>query len=394
MLDEVATSETAAIAPDAFRDAGEAARDSSFALWDGAAEELDRLLQTRIDSYRWARTQSLFLTLAVLAVALLLVYFVGRSITGPIHRCVEGMQALAARNLTHRVATLGDGELGEMAQSVNEAAQGVSEVIGAMEQNATVLTRSSDEMAAASHLMCANAEETSAQANVVAAASEEINRSVQTVAVASEEMAASIKEVARQAHEAARVATEGVKKSAATNVSVAKLGEGSKSIGNVVKVITSIAEQTNLLALNATIEAARAGEVGKGFAVVANEVKELAKQTAKATDEISQGIESIRGDIAAAVITIGEVGAIINQIHNIQTAIAGAVEQQTVTTREIGRNMTEAARGTSEIARNITGVADAARDTSAGAHQTERAAADLARMATHSKELVGRFQCS
>ena len=394
LLEQAAAAEKLTVTPETFRDAGEAARESSFALWDGAVEELDRLLQTRIEDYRWRRNRSLVLTLVVLAAALCLVYFVGRSITGPIHRCVAGMHSLAARDLTHRLEVFGDGELGDMAESVNSAAQSVSEVINAMGQNSTVLARSSDEMTSASHLMCANAEETATQANVVAAASEEISKSVQTVAAASEEMAASIKEVARQAQEAARVATEGVKKAAATNASVTKLGEGSKNIGNVVKTITSIAEQTNLLALNATIEAARAGEVGKGFAVVANEVKELAKQTAKATDEISQRIESIQGDIAAAVITISEVGAIINQINIIQTAIAGAVEQQTVTTREIGRNMTEAARGSSEIARNITGVADAARNTSAGAHQTERAAAELARMAAQLKELVGQFKCS
>jgi methyl-accepting chemotaxis protein len=281
-----------------------------------------------------------------------------------------------------------------MALSVNRAVDSVREAIGAMRENSDVLTRASDDMTSASHLMSANAEETATQANVVAAASEQISANVQTVASSSEEMAASIREVARQAHEAARVATDAVQLAESTNASVAKLGEGSQSIGNVVKVITSIAEQTNLLALNATIEAARAGDVGKGFAVVANEVKELAKQTAQATDEIGQRILAIQGDIIAAVTTIGGVSAIINQINGIQTAIASAVEQQTVTTREIGRNITEAARGTSEIARNITGVAEAARSTSEGAHKTERAAAELARMATKLEDLVRHFKCA
>ena len=175
---------------------------------------------------------------------------------------------------------------------------------------------------------------------------------------------------------------------ASTNASVVKLGESSQSIGNVVKVITSIAEQTNLLALNATIEAARAGEAGKGFAVVANEVKELAKQTAKATEEIGLRIGAIQQDINAAVSTISQVGTIINRISGLQTGIASAVEEQTAATRDIGRNISEASQGTAVIARNITGVADAARKTSEGAERTLRAAGSTARAASELKRLV------
>ena len=145
-----------------------------------------------------------------------------------------------------------------------------------------------------------------------------------------------------------------------TNATVAKLGESSAEIGNVIKVITSIAQQTNLLALNATIEAARAGEAGKGFAVVANEVKELAKQTAKATEDISRKIEAIQNDTKGAVEAIAQIGKIINQINDIQNTIASAVEEQTATTGEISRNVAEAAKGSNEIAQNITGVAQAA----------------------------------
>ena len=176
----------------------------------------------------------------------------------------------------------------------------------------------------------------------------------------------------------------------ATNISVAKLGESSGSIGSVVKAIASIAEQTNLLALNATIEAARAGEAGKGFAVVANAVKELAKQTAKATEEIAQRIGNIQQDISAAVSTIGQVGTIINRISGLQTGIASAVEAQTAATRDIGRNISEAALGSGVIARNITGVADAARKTSEGAERTLRAAGATARAASELNELVHR----
>jgi methyl-accepting chemotaxis protein len=163
-------------------------------------------------------------------------------------------------------------------------------------------------------------------------------------------------------------------------------------IGKVIKVITSIAQQTNLLALNATIEAARAGEAGKGFAVVANEVKELAKETAKATEEIGQKIEAIQGDSKAAVLAIGEISSIINQINDVSNTIASAVEEQTATTNEIGRNVSEAARGTTEIARNITGVATAAQNTTNGAMDTQKAAVALSEMATSLQRLMAQFK--
>ena len=173
---------------------------------------------------------------------------------------------------------------------------------------------------------------------------------------------------------------------------VAKLGESSTEIGNVIKVITSIAEQTNLLALNATIEAARAGEAGKGFAVVANEVKELAKQTAKATEDISHKIEAIQGDTKGAVEAIAQIGKIINQINDIQNTIASAVEEQTATTGEISRNVAEAATGSTQIAQSITGVAQAARSTTEGASNAKSAADELARIAHDMQKLVGQFK--
>ena len=386
-------SEMTSIPPEDFVNAGMRARDSSFALWDVATEELDTLLAIRIAKYSGDRRRVLGLTLLALIVSLVLVYFVARSITVPIHHCMQGMQSLAARDLTTQLPTSWNGEMGRMARAVNQAVGGMREAIDGMRSNARVLTNASEEMTSASHIMSANAEETAVQSNIVAAAAEQVSRSVQTVASASEEMSTSVREVSRQAHQAARVATDGVQMAVTANASVIKLGEGSKNIGNVVKVITSIAEQTNLLALNATIEAARAGEVGKGFAVVANEVKELAKQTSQATDEISQRIETIQNDILATVKTIDEVSSVIKQMSTIQTAIAGAVEEQTVVTQEIGRNLTEAARGTSEIARNIAGVAEAARNTSQGAHRTERTSGDLARAAKQLSELVEHFRC-
>ena len=273
---------------------------------------------------------------------------------------------------------------------LNRSSRGLSELLKGIEAQTPKLSNSSEELSAVSQQLSASAEETSVQANLVATAADQISRHVEMVASSCREMEDNVKGVARQASEAAGVATEGVRMAVATNASVAKLGESSGSIGSVVKAIASIAEQTNLLALNATIEAARAGEAGKGFAVVANEVKELAKQTAKATEEIGLRIGTIQQDISAAVSTIGQVGTIINRISSLQTGIASAVEEQSAATRDIGRNISEAAQGSVVIARNITGVADAARKTLEGAARTLRAAGSTARAASELRELVHR----
>lgn len=268
----------------------------------------------------------------------------------------------------------------------------LKQVEGALESTVQTLASAAQELTSVSQQMASNSEETAAQANVVSAAAEQVSRNVGTVASAAEEMGASIREIASNAHEAARVATSAVKVAEKTNTTVSKLGESSAEIGNVIKVITSIAQQTNLLALNATIEAARAGEAGKGFAVVANEVKELAKQTAKATEDISRKIEAIQADAKGAVSAIAQIGAIIGQINDIQGTIASAVEQQTATTAEISRNVGEAALGSREIAENVMGVAQAARSTTEGASNTKSSADELARMASELQRLVTKLK--
>jgi methyl-accepting chemotaxis protein len=258
----------------------------------------------------------------------------------------------------------------------------------ALRETAEALASSSEELTAVSQQLGANAEETSAQASVVSAASEQVSSNMQSVATAIEEMTASVREIAKNASEAARVATQAVHVANSTNDTVGHLGESSAEIGKVIKVITSIAQQTNLLALNATIEAARAGEAGKGFAVVANEVKELAKETAKATEDISQKIEAIQKDTRGAVEAIGQISQIINQINDISGTIASAVEEQTATTNEIARNVTEAAKGSAEIAQNVTAVAVAAQGTSQGATNAQSAAEQLAKMAADLRALL------
>jgi methyl-accepting chemotaxis protein len=258
-------------------------------------------------------------------------------------------------------------------------------------ENASTLASSSEELTAVSQQMAGNAEETAVQANVVSAASEQVSKNVASVASASEQMQASIREISKNANDSARVARNAVSVASTTNDTMKRLGESSREIGNVIKVITSIAQQTNLLALNATIEAARAGEAGKGFAVVANEVKELAKQTAKATEEISQKIEAIQGVTKGAVTAIEEISTIINQINDISNSIASAVEEQTATTNEIGRSVNEAAQGINDIAKNIGGVATAARNTTQGANDTKTASLQLSEMAARLQAAVARF---
>jgi methyl-accepting chemotaxis protein len=275
---------------------------------------------------------------------------------------------------------------------MNTMQRSLREMIGSMSVSAERIATASEEVSATGQQIVASSEATSAQANVVSAATEQVNRNLQTVATSTEEISASIGEIAKNAGEAAKVAGEALKTAIKTNATVTKLGESSGEIGQVIKVITSIAQQTNLLALNATIEAARAGEAGKGFAVVASEVKELAKQTAKATEDISQRIAAIQTDTKGAVEAIGSISRIISRVNDISVTIATAVEEQWATTSEMSRNVAEAAKGSGDVARNITGVAQAAQGTSAGATDSQTAARALAQMSVDLRGMVAQFK--
>ena len=297
-------------------------------------------------------------------------------------------------NIVNDVTTAKEAEFAtiENAKRERKQAEDLRDAMNTIGENATALAGASEELSAVSMQMSGNAEETSSQANVVSAASEQVSVNVRTVSTGVEEMNAAIREIAKNASDAAQVSKHAVSVANMTNGTIAKLGDSSIEIGKVVKVITSIAEQTNLLALNATIEAARAGEAGKGFAVVANEVKELAKETAKATEDISLKIDAIQNDTNGAVKAIREISEVINQINDISSTITSAVEEQTATANEMGRNVAEAARGSNEIAQNITSVASAAESTTQGASNCQQAAAEMSRMACELQELVSRFK--
>jgi len=281
------------------------------------------------------------------------------------------------------------------AQTEQDRKAGLRELASRLERAvkdiADAVKQSAQRMHNGAATMSGAAERTKAQSSTVAAASEQASTNVQTVASAAEELSASIREIGQQAQSSATVARRAAEQASRTTATMEGLSQAADRIGDVVNLINNIASQTNLLALNATIEAARAGEAGKGFAVVANEVKELAKETAKATEEIGQKIEAIQTDTKGAVQAIGEVSSIINQINDISNNIASAVEEQTVTTNEIGRNVNEAAKGTSEIAKNIGGVAIAAQNTTRGASDMQKAAQSLSGMAAELQGLVSKF---
>jgi len=338
-----------------------------------------------------SKAVSIAALLAGVVLGALIAIFITRSITKPLKQGVDFAMRISKGDLTQKLDIRRGDEIGQLAGSMNEMVEGLRANMISISQNAQSLGSSSEQLSGVSTQVSGNAEETASQANVVSAAAEQVSKNINTVATGAEEMTASIREIAKNASEAAKVANHASEVAESTNNTVAKLGDSSNEIGNVIKVITSIAEQTNLLALNATIEAARAGEAGKGFAVVANEVKELAKQTAKATEEIGVKIKGIQDNTQGAVTAIKEISGIIGQINQIQTIIASSVEEQAATTNEISRNVAEAAKGAADIARNIGSVSQAAKGTTEGASQTATAAHELARLAGDLKRVVDQF---
>ncbi|MCZ2821302.1 methyl-accepting chemotaxis protein [Modestobacter sp. VKM Ac-2977] len=343
------------------------------------------------ESYEHHRT----IALVVLGVGLAVAAGIGLLVASVITRGIRSVQhvaeGLAQGDLTRSTGLTSKDELGRMSAALDEATGTMRGVLAEVGSSADAVAAAAEELSASAAQIASSAEETSTQSQVVSAAAEEVSRSVSTVSAGAEEMGASIREISLSANAAAGVAAQAVAQAREATTTVTALGESSREVTAVVKLITSIAEQTNMLALNATIEAARAGEAGKGFAVVAGEVKELAEQTARATEEIVRRVEAIRADSAGAVTAIDGISGVIGLISDHQTTIASAVEEQTATTAEMARSVTEAAGGSNEIAANITGVSQAADSTTQALTQTTTAVAELSRMATGLRGAVGRF---
>ncbi|MBD8062687.1 methyl-accepting chemotaxis protein [Oceanitalea stevensii] len=343
---------------------------------------------------RAATTQTLLVVVLLVGLALGIAVALGviRQIMRTVETVRAAVEALGNGDLTAEPQVRTRDELGQMAEHLARSMRQLRGTVGAVNEAAVTIASGAEELAASTTQVVAASEETSAQSGVVASAAEQVSQNVHTVAAGAEQMGASIREIAQSSSEAAAVAARATTQAAVTNETVQKLGASSIEIGNVVKVITTIAEQTNLLALNATIEAARAGEAGKGFAVVASEVKDLAQETAKATDDIARRIEAIQHDTEGAVGAIGEITEIIGQINDYQMTIASAVEEQTATTNEMSRSVTEAATGSTEIAGNITGIASAAADNSATMTQMSSAVTELATISEGLRAQVSQFR--
>ena len=367
-------------------------------LTDQAAVETyvsDRVA-AEIKAARSEKASAVRTVTALLIVGVVISLYLGTRVTNRVRRAVAGVshvaEGLAEGDLTRTSEVTVRDEVGRMAASLDRGIARLREDVVQLAGNATTLQTAAEQLTSVSGAVGAAAGEASVQAGSVASAADVVSNNLKIVSAGSQEMGASIREISASTSEATGVAAQAVQVAAATNATVARLGDSSTEIATVVKVITSIAEQTNLLALNATIEAARAGDAGKGFAVVASEVKDLAQETAKATEDIVRRVETIQSDTAGAVSAIGEISAIIERINDIQTTIASAVEEQTATTQEMNRTLSEAADGAGNIAATIAGVSDATRRTTDTIGDTRQAADELAGMSRQLQDLVSRFR--
>jgi len=397
-------------------------------LTDAAGDSLVKYNQTRIE-YRFVQakanadlSKSVFVGISILSalLCLLLGVLITRSITKPLALGVGFADAMAQGDLTQKLLIDQKDEVGQLAKSLNNMADNLKEKVGAISGSSAQLATSSEELSAVSTQLAATAEEMTSQSNTVASATEqasantnnisasaeEMSSEVNSVATAIEEMSASLNEVSRNCQKESQIVASADTQAKATRDMMERLGVSSKEIGKVIEVINDIADQTNLLALNATIEAASAGEAGKGFAVVANEVKELAKQTAQATDQISKQIEEMQSSTTSAVSAIEGITKIIDEINTISQTIVSAVEEQSATVNEIAksvggasqaageiaRNVGESAKGLSEVSSTIQGVNKAATDTAGGVSNIRQSAQELSKLAVGLKKIVGQFK--
>ncbi|WP_433828212.1 methyl-accepting chemotaxis protein [Actinoplanes sp. CA-015351] len=339
-----------------------------------------------------SRQKIIIVLVVVLVLAIVGALYVARLIVQPLNRVGRVLDQVAEGDLTGDPRVDQRDEVGQMASALRRATTTLRQTVTDLAAHSQKLATEAEALADTSRQSAASADQGAQQAALVADSAASMSHNIQTVAAGAEEMGASIREISESATQAADVASRAVGVTANTSAVMAKLGESSVQIGNVIKTITAIAEQTNLLALNATIEAARAGEMGKGFAVVASEVKELSQETARATEDIGVRVAAIQTDTAGAVAAIEEISEIIARINDFQTTIASAVEEQSATTVEMSRNVNEAAYAGSRVAETIGSVATSVQQTTAGVTQVDRSAGDLATMSLDLRQIVDRFK--
>jgi len=380
------------------------------------------LSQARTLSQTGSRRVAMMVIGANLVAAVLVVIcalIISSRIVRPVRKAVDVLKEIAKGDFTKRLEMSGKDEIAELGAALDSTTQTLRETVTSIRDHSQTLVTASASLSTTANHLASGAEETTAQSATVASSAEEMaanmnhmatsteqmSANVKTVAAAIEEMTASIGEVAKNAEQAAGVAGRASQLAAGSNETIAQLGTAADEIGKVIQVIQDIAEQTNLLALNATIEAARAGEAGKGFAVVATEVKELAKQTAEATEDIRRRIEGIQSSTGSVVSAIGQINEVIEKVNEVSRTIASAVEEQTITTKEIAQNVSQtataaetvsqsvaqSATASHEITRNIAGVDQAAKEAAQGAAQAQSASQEMSKLADQLQSLVGQF---
>jgi methyl-accepting chemotaxis protein len=358
-------------------------------VFDQGAADTEAELQKLAD--RLVLVVLLALAAAIGGVLVLSVMF-GRTIQRRLNGFENLLSVAAGGDLSHRTGDRSTDEIGRMGQALDGLLDHLVGLVTAIRHTGQQLGASAEHVEKVAAEVTGSANSSSDQAKAVAESASDVSDNVQSVAAGAQQMGASIAEIARNAQEAAQVATGAVTTVDETTVTMAKLGESSKEIGDVIRLITSIAEQTNLLALNATIEAARAGDAGKGFAVVADEVKQLAQETARATEDISRRVQAIQDDADRASESIGDISTVIVKINEYQMTIAGAVEEQTATTSDMNTGINDAATGSMTIAEGVIELATQAGETARAMDQTWQRAGELRRMSDELLEAVSAFR--